>query len=83
MAKAKKVHPEVVKAIDTAAKKKIIHENNAARKKSRVQRAITSAEKAGVKPKAEKEVKKPAVKKEVSKKVEVEAVDEKKVDEKA
>jgi len=40
MDKAKKLLPEVISAIDTAAKKKIIHENNAAHKKSRVQRAL-------------------------------------------
>lgn len=63
MDKAKKVLPEVIKAIDTAAKKRIVHENNAARKKSRVQRALNvgptkKAEKASAKaaPKAEKKV---------------------------
>ena len=38
--KAVKILPKVVKAIDTAAKKNIIHKNNAARKKSRVQKAV-------------------------------------------
>ena len=33
---AKKIFPQVMKAIDTAAKKHIIHRNNAARKKSRL-----------------------------------------------
>ena len=40
MDEAKTVFPEVVSAIDTAAKKRIIHANNAAHKKSRVQRAL-------------------------------------------
>jgi len=40
MDKAKKILPEVVSAIDMAAKKKIVHKNNAARKKSRIQKAI-------------------------------------------
>lgn len=40
MEKAKKTLPEVVSAIDTAAKKNVIKKNNAARKKSRVQRAV-------------------------------------------
>ncbi|MDH5596815.1 MAG: 30S ribosomal protein S20 [Candidatus Peregrinibacteria bacterium] len=57
MEKAKKILPEVVASIDTAAKKKIIHENNAAHKKSRVQRALN----AGPAVKAEK-VAKPAKK---------------------
>lgn len=42
MDKAKKVLPEVISAIDMAAKKNIVHENNAARKKSRIQRAINA-----------------------------------------
>lgn len=42
MDKAKKVLPEVISAIDTAAKKRLIHENNAAHKKSRVQIAVTA-----------------------------------------
>ncbi len=42
MEKAKKALSETVKAIDMAAKKKLIHENNAARKKSRVQRAVNT-----------------------------------------
>jgi len=43
--KAKKVLPEVVKAVDTAAKKNLIHPNNAANKKSRIQRTLNHAEK--------------------------------------
>jgi small subunit ribosomal protein S20 len=46
--KAQKIHADVVKSIDTAAKKNLIHKNNAARKKSRIQRALT-ATKAGAK----------------------------------
>lgn len=42
MDKAKAVLPDVVSAIDMAAKKKIVHENNAARKKSRVQRVFNA-----------------------------------------
>ncbi len=40
--KAQKTLPEVYKAIDTAAKKGIIHRNNAAHKKSRIQKAVSS-----------------------------------------
>lgn len=53
MEKAKKILPDVVSAIDMAAKKKIVHENNAAHKKSRVQKAIN----AGPPKKEEKPVK--------------------------
>ena len=42
MEKAKKLLPDVMSAIDTAAKKNLIHENNAAHKKSRVQKAVTA-----------------------------------------
>ena len=42
MEKAKKILPDVISAIDTAAKKKILHEKNAAHKKSRVQKAINA-----------------------------------------
>ncbi len=38
--KAKAVHAQVVKTIDMAAKKNLIHKNNAARKKSRIERAL-------------------------------------------
>lgn len=41
--KAKTFLPEAQKAIDTAAKKNIIHKNTAARKKSRVAKAIAGA----------------------------------------
>lgn len=60
MDKAKKLLPEVVSSIDMAAKKKIIHENNAAHKKSRVQRVLN----AGPQKKAEKTEKKASPKKE-------------------
>lgn len=40
--KALKIQPKVVKAIDMAAKKKIIHVKNAAHKKSKIQRALNS-----------------------------------------
>lgn len=57
--KAKKILPKVVKAIDTCAKKNIIQENNAAHKKSRIQKALNNLEKGGAKPaKAEKKVEK-------------------------
>ena len=38
--KATKILPKVVSAIDVASKKKLIHKNNAAHKKSLVQRAL-------------------------------------------
>lgn len=63
MEKAKKILPEVIRAIDMAAKKGIIHKNNAANKKSRVQGALNAGpqkkeEKASkVAAKAEKEAK--------------------------
>ena len=41
--KAKKAFARAVKAIDTAAKKKLIHKKNAARKKSLMERTLTSA----------------------------------------
>ena len=40
--KATKILPKVVKAIDTAAKKNLIHKNNASNKKSRIQRAVNT-----------------------------------------
>lgn len=63
--KAVKMHAKVVKAIDTAAKKNILHKNNAARKKSSIQRALNSMGEA--KPKVEKKVEKKAPKKVVKK----------------
>jgi len=55
MEKAKKILSDVISAIDIAAKKNIIHENNAAHKKSRVQKALNTGpvKKAG---KAEKKI---------------------------
>ncbi|QQR83156.1 30S ribosomal protein S20 [Candidatus Peregrinibacteria bacterium] len=41
--KAVKMLPKAVSAIDTCAKKNIIHQNNAARKKSRIERALSAA----------------------------------------
>ncbi|MFH0838477.1 MAG: 30S ribosomal protein S20 [Patescibacteria group bacterium] len=74
MDKANKILPEVISAIDTAAKKRIIHENNAARKKSRVQRAINAGpvkkEEKAVKEKSPKKAEKPVRK---TKKKEVKA----------
>lgn len=69
--KAKAVLPEVFKSIDLAAKKNIIHVNNAAHKKSRVQKAVTMGVAKPVEAKAtpKKEVKK-AAPKAVAKKVE-------------
>ena len=40
--KANKIFPEAISSIDTAAKKRIIHKNNAAHKKSKVQRAFNT-----------------------------------------
>ena len=45
--KATKILPKVVSAIDTCAKKNIIHENNAARKKARIQKALSNIGKGG------------------------------------
>lgn len=39
--KAKKILPEVASAIDNAAKKNLIHRNNAAHKKSRIEKALS------------------------------------------
>ena len=69
MDKAKKILPDVISAIDMAAKKRILHVKNAAHKKSRVQKAINT----GPPKKEEKPVKaKAATKKETkaAKKVE-------------
>ncbi len=72
--KATKILPKVVSAIDICAKKNIIHENNAARKKARIQKALSNIGKGGAEkvekkesaPKAEKKAAKPkAEKKEV------------------
>ena len=39
---AKKILPKVMKVIDTCAKKNILHKNNAARKKSRIQKMLNN-----------------------------------------
>ena len=80
--KAEKALSEVISAIDTAAKKNIIHENNAARKKSRVQRALKNVpeKKAEVKKgskKVEKKVEAKVEKAEEAPKKEVEKKDDK------
>jgi small subunit ribosomal protein S20 len=56
----RKTMPEAMKAIDMAAKKNIIHKNNAARKKSRIQKAINTM---GSAPKKEEKVVKKTAKK--------------------
>lgn len=58
--KANKIMPKVISSIDTAAKKRLIHKNNAAHKKSRIAKAISNI---GEK-KEKAEVKKEATKKE-------------------
>jgi hypothetical protein len=73
--KAKKILPKVVSSIDTCSKKNIIHKNNAARKKARIQKALNNLEKGGA-VKEVKEVKEEAKEKKVEKKVE-EKVEEK------
>lgn len=45
--KATKVFPKVVSCIDTCFKKNLIHRNNAANKKSRMQRELTKLQKGG------------------------------------
>ena len=67
--KANKILPKVVSSIDIAAKKNLIHKNNAAHKKSRVQRALNVKPKTEPKVKEEKIDKSPkkAVKKETKK----------------
>ena len=79
MENAKKVLPEVVKTIDMAAKKNLIHANNAANKKSRIQKAVntgvTNLTVVKSSKKAAPKVKKTSPKKEV--KPEVKKVEEK------
>jgi small subunit ribosomal protein S20 len=48
-AAAKKAMPELYSVIDTAAKKNMIHKNNANRKKSRLAKALATAEGKGKK----------------------------------
>ncbi len=59
--KAAKLLPQVVSSIDTAFKKGLIHKNNAANKKSGLQKMLSKLEKSGEKPAAEvvKPVKEP------------------------
>ncbi len=74
--KAEQFFDEAQKAIDTCAKKNIIHKNNASRKKARLAKLITEA-KNNPKPKVEKATKKTtkaaAAKKPVEKKAEPKA----------
>jgi len=51
--KAAKLFPRVVSCIDTAFKKNLIHRNNAANKKSGLQKALTKLQKSGEQPVAE------------------------------
>jgi small subunit ribosomal protein S20 len=62
---ANKILSQVVSSIDTAAKKNIIHKNNASRKKSKIQKALSNVDKNIIK--SDSEVKKPSVKKAVKK----------------
>jgi len=64
-AEAIKLMPETYSTIDTAAKKNIIHKNNAARKKARLAKALANI--GNTKPKAEKVKKKPAKKTKIEK----------------
>lgn len=52
-AKAAKLFPQVMSAIDTAFKKNLIHKNNAANKKSGLQKMLSKLEKSGEKPTVE------------------------------
>lgn len=63
---ANKIHAQVVSSIDTCSKKNIIHENNAANKKARIQKALNVLQKGGGK-KAEKKVEEKVEKKETKK----------------
>jgi len=66
--KAKLALPEVFSAIDIAAKKNIIHKNNANRKKSRLAIMVEKASKGELKAVNTKKAPKAAAKKKVSKK---------------
>ena len=48
--KAAKIFPKVVSSIDTAFKKNLIHRNNAANKKSGLQKALSKLQKSGEQP---------------------------------
>ena len=63
--KATKILPKVVSSIDTCVKKNLLHQNNAAHKKSRLQKALSNKDKT-TKVVSEKPVK---AEKKVSKKV--------------
>ena len=67
--KATKILSKVIKSIDTCAKKNIIHKNNAAHKKARIQKAVNSLQKGGAE-KVEKSVPDKAEEKEVKPKIE-------------
>jgi small subunit ribosomal protein S20 len=71
---AQKLMPKVYSIIDVACKKQILHPNNAARKKSRIARALNELDgKGGAKPAAKEEK---AEKKEVKEEVKEEAKEE-------
>lgn len=55
--KAVKLMPKVISSIDTCAKKNIIHKNNAARKKARLQKALSGLQKGGGEKAEKKEAK--------------------------
>jgi len=57
---AKKILSEVIKVIDTCAKKNIIHKNNAAHKKSRIQKMLINIGAATAEKSVKKETKKKA-----------------------
>lgn len=63
--KATTIMPKVISSIDTAAKKNLIHRNNAAHKKSRIAKAMSNI---GEKKVVEKKEKKEAPKKEKTEK---------------
>jgi len=71
--KAKKVLPQAVSAIDTAVKKGLLHKNNAARKKSQLEKALSAAIKNPAQPKEKAKVKEKAVEKKAEAPVKVEA----------
>lgn len=65
--KAEKIMGKVISSIDTCAKKKIIHGNNADNKKSRLNRSLNNLKKTAPKAKVEKKEKEEAPKVEESK----------------
>ena len=52
--KANKILPKVISSIDTCSKKNIIHKNNAAHKKARIQKALNRLQKTGAEKKETK-----------------------------